>query len=193
MKVLVSPDRIAYRIPDRDAFEALVKRLELPGDPVAKNLRQLLGIQAVGLDGRTGSDCRHNWQLYGSVSWLEHNEYGLVPVVGDIDHRWGQVRQLDPSVERDAVKNLCNGKVKKTKGGWSYKGGGKIGPPLFPEAQIADGASLGQPDFGIGGWMQNHRRAIHPRHRIGQACRRRDTRPRRKPAPRRHHASQTKA
>ena len=142
MKVLVSPDRIAYRIPDRDAFEALVKRLELPGDPVAKNLRQLLGIQAVGLDGRTGSDCRHNWQLYGSVSWLEHNEYGLVPVVGDIDHRWGQVRQLDPSVERDAVKNLCNGKVKKTKGGWSYKGGGKIGPPLFPEAQIADGASL---------------------------------------------------
>ena len=120
MKVLVSPDRIAYRIPDRDAFEALVKRLELPGDPVAKNLRQLLGIQAVGLDGRTGSDCRHNWQLYGSVSWLEHNEYGLVPVVGDIDHRWGQVRQLDPSVERDAVKNLCNGKVKKTKGGWSY-------------------------------------------------------------------------
>ena len=141
MQLLVSPDRIAYRIPDRDAFEALAKRLKLPGDPVAKNLRQLLGIQAVGLDGRTGSDCRHNWQLYGSVSWLEHKEYGLVPVVGDIDHRWGQVRQLDPSVERDAVKNLCNGKVKKTKGGWSYQGGG-IGSPPFPEAQIADGASL---------------------------------------------------
>ena len=133
MQLLVSPDRIAYRIPDRDAFEALAKRLKLPGDPVAKNLRQLLGIQAVGLDGRTGSDCRHNWQLYGSVSWLEHKEYGLVPVVGDIDHRWGQVRQLDPSVERDAVKNLCNGKVKKTKGGWSYKGGGKIGSPPFSQ------------------------------------------------------------
>ena len=139
MKVLVSPDRIAYRIPDRDVRGAgQTAQAARWSQIICANSSRLpvgwagwpdwvgLSIQLAALWQCVVAGAQGVWTL-------------IVPVVGDIDRRWGQVRQLD---EREAVKSICNGKVKKTKGGWSCKGGGKIGPPPFPEAQIADGASL---------------------------------------------------
>lgn len=61
MQRLVSPDLVkVYTISDEEALSELVSGLRLDST-LASNLRQLLGFQTVGNDGRQGRQMAGNW------------------------------------------------------------------------------------------------------------------------------------
>ena len=66
MQRLVSPDLVkVYTISDEEALSELVSGLRLDST-LASNLRQLLGFQTVGNDGRQGRQMAGNWpRLHG--------------------------------------------------------------------------------------------------------------------------------
>jgi hypothetical protein len=67
MQRLVSPDLVkVYTISDEEALSELVSGLRLDST-LASNLRQLLGFQTVGNDGRQGRQMAGNWLRLHSV------------------------------------------------------------------------------------------------------------------------------
>ena len=66
MQRLVSPELRVYTISDREALSELVAELRLDST-LASNLREVLGLQTVGNDGRQGRQMAGNWLRLHSV------------------------------------------------------------------------------------------------------------------------------
>ena len=65
-RLLVPPNLKVYNISDLEALSELVAGL-LPDSTLASKLRQLLGFQTVGNDGRQGRQMAGNWLRLHSV------------------------------------------------------------------------------------------------------------------------------
>ena len=84
MKRLVSPDLKVHTISDLEALSELVAGLRLDST-LASNLREVLGLQTVGNDGRQGRQMAGNWlRLHSVVRSAPAQTCALVPAVGSI-------------------------------------------------------------------------------------------------------------